>query len=494
MKHARRILSLILVLAFCLSLTALADDNSTPPGTIIINSAREGATYDVYRIFSLESYDSTLGSYLYKVTSDWEDFIKEYNENHGIQDSTSDSTIDAIVLDNGYVTSVDFTDAAGFAAEAMAYATENKLTPTASKKATTENLNNGTLTIDALELGYYLVDSEAGSLVALDTTRPTMTITEKNDSPSVDKKIVVADDSANPRQESVSASIGDTINFRTHIVVKDGAEKYVLHDKMDAGLTLTAGTIALTVNNVTVDTNNYTVTTGSLTDGCTFEIAFTDSYVKSLAKDTTIRVTYDAVLNENAVVVGTDENKSSNQNTTKLGYGDNLFTAESTAEVKTYRFQLVKTDSSDTVISGAEFKLYDAETGGNQIYVTKESDGVYKVSTEETEVLIEAGKPEIQGLNNGTYYVEEVTAPDGFNIVKGRQSVTISGNANNMAAFTTDGAYDSASGGGVRVINKKGALLPTTGGMGTTLFYVGGVLLIAAAAVLVLKKRKKVTD
>ena len=49
-------------------------------------------------------------------------------------------------------------------------------------------------------------------------------------------------------------------------------------------------------------------------------------------------------------------------------------------DTETYYFDLVKDNDKDEVLEGAEFKLYDAETSGNEIPVVKVSDGVYRVA------------------------------------------------------------------------------------------------------------------
>ena len=86
----------------------------------------------------------------------------------------------------------------------------------------------------------------------------------------------------------------------------------------------------------------------------------------------------------------------------------------------------------------------------------------------------------LNGLDAGTYHLEETKAPDGYNKLVDPVTVTIS----------KEGAVSPAENGIVYVSNNAGATLPSTGGMGTTLFYVlGGGLMVAAVVLLVTKKR-----
>ncbi len=128
-------------------------------------------------------------------------------------------------------------DAAKFAKEALAYAkdTTNNITVTSNATATTT-----TVEFTGLDSGYYLVDSSVGTLCFLNTmTSSEVKIDEKNVAPTVDKKVQEDSkiDETDKYGESNTADIGQTVNFKTTITAQAGAQNYVLHDKMDAGLT-----------------------------------------------------------------------------------------------------------------------------------------------------------------------------------------------------------------------------------------------------------------
>ena len=204
-------------------------------------------------------------------------------------------------------------------------------------------------------------------------------------------------------------------------------------------------------------------------------------------------VSYTATVNKDAVI-GT----TGNTNTAQLKYGNNS-TVESTTTTYSYKFDLVKTDNSKKLLTGAKFKLYDSQTSTTPVKLIKDATtGNYRVAeTSESgavdEIVIDSFKAvTISGLNKKTYYLEETLAPAGYNKLTERQSVELG-----KEGFVADATINNSGSegatwteGGVQVINNTGATLPSTGGMGTTLFYViGGGLMVAAVVLLVTKKR-----
>ncbi len=478
MKMFKKLAGLLLamIMVFSMSTVAFAaqgtNDNS---GSITINDAEIGHTYNAYQILVLESYNTDAKAYAYKANDAWKGWLET---------QTQYVSIDA----QGYVTWVKNADPAAFAKAALAHATEESIKPVDAKTA-----DSTTVSFTGLNLGYYLIDTTLGTLCSLDTTTPDVEMKEKNEVPSQEKK--VQEDSDGSWGDKNTAEIGDTVNYRTTINAKPGAQKYVLHDKMSKGLTLNPESITvaepdgLTKGQDAANGDYHVVTTG-LSDGCTFEVVFHQSYLDTITANTDIVVTYSAVVNENAEVSPTG-----NSNETKLEYGEanspeDKFTPPSETETYTFKVDVVKTDDKNKVLDGAQFKLYDAKTDGNEIALVQVSDGVYRLAEEgETGVnyiTTVNGQLEIKGFDaNTNYYLEETKAPDGYNKLAERVDIAVKDA--NLNATVDNGIWDN---GGVHIVNKTGSLIPSTGGMGTTIFYIiGGVLVAAAGIFFVIRRR-----
>ena len=474
MKHMKRFVALFAALALVLAMAAPAFADTAATGSITIKNAIEGTTYTAYKIFDLDYVDATTttkASYAYKADDNWKAFVTGTGAGAAYVDYNEKTR--AVTAKDEFTKE----QAPAFAKAALAYAKDNsKITGvTATANA------SGKVEFTGLALGYYVVDTPMGALCVLDSTAQSVTVDEKNEVPSVEKKVKAG----NTYETTNTAKIGDTVEFKTEINVKKGAANYVLHDKMDAGLTLDSASIKVTVDgaDVTADATKCTIKTTGMTDtGCTFEIVFADTYVAGLA-DKNIVVTYNATLNSNAVIGGTG-----NKNDTYLKYGNDNSTTHGMTTTYTYEFDVVKTNEEKQLLEGAVFSLYASEEAPTPMNLVAGSTGVYRLPTKDdtaTVTTFTAGKVTIQGLANGTYYLEEITAPKGYNKLDHRVMITI--NNTDLKATTTENTYTD---GGVQVINNAGTTLPGTGGIGTTIFYlIGGGLMVAAAVLLIAKKR-----
>lgn len=146
------------------------------------------------------------------------------------------------------------------------------------------------------------------------------------------------------------------------------------------------------------------------------------------------------------------------------------------------RLDLIKTDEDGDPLAGAEFKLYSDKELTNELNVGLIPSG-------EDGVFTPAGF-EIQ---QGTYYLVETKAPEGYYPLKEAATLVVDGNGVRVitnkqfdATQSEDGVYSLA------IINYSGAVLPSTGGIGTAPFYtIGAAFLLSAAAYVLAVKRKR---
>lgn len=488
MKYMKKLITLLAVLTLALAMAVPAFAASST-GTITIDNAVTGTTYKAYRIFDLESYDTDKNAYSYKLNTKWNDF-STYSTT--IDSNTVSATDFFSVNSAGYIEWNGAKKDAGadFAKLAKAFAVEKNI---ACDKA--ETASSATVTFTDLTLGYYLVDTSLGSLCSLDTTAPSVTIKEKNSDTTIEKKIVITGTTGDEKVDSNSAGIGDTVNFSITITVKDGAPKnYVLHDKL-SGLTFDPDSLEVKVGTTKLIANtDYTLETNP-TDGDSFDVNFTNG---KLQTNDVVVVTYSATVATDAAIAG-----AGNTNKAKLEYNGKHSTEE---ETTTYVWKLnvhkyaLDSKNKEVTLSGAKFVLYrmDGDTKEYAKLTNNKIDGWVTDKGDATTLETNgAGDILIEGLNVGTYYLEETEAPVGYNKLTEPIEVKITATSDATGVSETveyrnqnDSTYTPATDATVKVLNKAGTQLPSTGGIGTTLFYViGGVLMAVAAVLLVTKKR-----
>lgn len=474
---------LALVMTLALSVSALAAGDT---GSITVDNAVNGKTYTIYRIFDLNSHSEDYKAINYKVSEKWKGFFEANAEGLKYVD------IDG----QGYVTWKKNASAADFAAEAIKFAKANSIVNDGDAVAA-----NGKVEFKNLTLGYYLVQSDLGALCSLDTTMPNVTIKEKNAEPTNVKE--VQEDANSAWGNKNDADIGQTVNFKSTITAQAGAEKYVFHDKMSTGLTYGSVT-GVTLNDTPVGAANYTIKTSGFAENhdCTFEVIFTQAFCDTLKAGDKIVISYTATVNENAVV-GPD----GNLNTSKVSYGENGKFSTVPSETKTYtwdvdvlKYTMVKAteegkeDTEKKGLANAQFVLYKMVNGVKNYAIVDANNKITGWTTNaynsaeavKASVIItpDDGTFTITGLDSDTYYLEEIVAPAGYNVLSGPVKVIINDKGEVI--------YNETVVETVEVLNQTGTELPSTGGMGTTIFYVlGGVLMAGAFVLLVVRKRMR---
>ena len=119
----------------------------------------------------------------------------------------------------------------------------------------------------------------------------------------------------------------------------------------------------------------------------------------------------------------------------------------------------------------------------------------------------------VSGLDDGTLYLLEIKAPNGYNLMENDLRIDIAATtengqawdgipANALTALTISVDGGNAENGNAEtgavaltVRNNQGSTLPETGGIGTTLFYViGGLLVIGAGILLIVRLRMRASN
>ena len=451
------------------------------------------------------------------------------------------------------------------AADAAAFA--NVVSGFLSGTLTQSTYNGGVYTIGGLDSGYYLVKDQNGSLEGdADTATEyivqvlgNVTMEPKDsDIPTVEKKVSEEDyrldDGYGYTYNDVADwDIGDSVPFKLIGSIPDMSAydtyEYIFTDTLSNGLTLQADTIKVYIARNPYDQVNnyeplvmgadYTLDVQNIGEngGGSFSIAFedlkTNRYLTGANKEEYhyVIVTYDATLNANAEIGlpgnpnSVDLQFSNNPNGDGLGR-----TQEDTVIVFTYELDGTKVDGANvnTKLEGAEFVLLNGghtqvariENGKLAGWVdfpggydnTNYAEIPYETWTEFNKAMnvIMTSDAEgafgVAGLEDGTYYLLEIQAPDGYNLLEHDLKVTITATTANgqnwngvantaltaLAVQTQLGETAPVNGTGnvgtgavgIQVTNNHGATLPETGGIGTTLFYVIGSLLVAGAGIL----------
>lgn len=477
-KIAAIMFAFMMVVSMSCNVKADEGTSTDTTGTLTINYVKENQTYKLYKILDLESFSGQ--NYSYKVAEGWEKFF-----------STGEGKNYININENNYAewnATKDDATYRVFAQKALEYANNTEtITPV---KTYTTSTGQTTITETGLALGYYLLDSSVGTLCSLSSSQPNVTIDEKNDVPSVQKSFADGETKNN-------ANIGDIITFNTVVNVKKGAQSYVLHDKMSAGLKLNKKLNADNDKPVLITKDNhekliygtdYTFT--ETTDG--FTIDFSEAFLKRFEdKEYALIVMYSATLTEEAVIGGTG-----NTNETYLKYGVSSESNHSTTTTYTFGIPVLKyTGIEKTPLAGAKFKLYTDSNCNDESTALKFSlnnNNKYRYDSTNGKTVLTSlettGRIDIEGLEAGTYYLKEIEAPKGYNLLANAVEVQI----------TQDGKVMVKKGANfeevteVEVENKTGTVLPSTGGVGTTMIYlVGAVLVLGSGVVLVTKRRVK---
>jgi len=506
-----------LILAFTMMMTmVVAVPVSAATGSITINVANnihtlEGFRFDAYKIFDLDSF--LPGSFPYVINPAFADF-----DNYPGGTDTPPVPLDVYIRTlNSHSDEMN-----ELAANLWEYILAEGI---GSKGDVTGLAGDLSVEISPLELGYYLVYGtgvvDGNVIVAacgLTTTDPDADIFIKADVPELDKYI---DDPLDDDLKETDLKIGDIVKFRLEsaVPVMTGYESYTftVHDKMSVGLTYIiydegtpseAHSVKVTVNGVVYDKYEVYSPAG---DGCTLDIVFDPVEFVKLTPGEKIVITYEAMLNENAVIGAPGNKNTANLEFSRDPYTDGKGkTPDTETKIYTFRISILKHDDGGKggprplkYLGDAKFILCTDDDEATAIPLILVSTGtgpwlpsIYRVATPDeildgTDIKYEFVTPEsglvwINGLDAGDYYLFETEAPPGYNKMEGSLKITI--------VHLGDGDYEVNGlrpGTPIQIENTAGLRFPDTGGIGTVIFTVTGALLMAGAALMLFIRRRR---
>ena len=286
--------------------------------------------------------------------------------------------------------------------------------------------------------------------------------------------------------DKASAAIGDTLTYTlTGTIANPAPTEFKFTDKPGKGLTIQACTFRFYADDVEASATDFTVPDSDVTGG---ENASFDVIVNNPSKyaGKVIKVTFNAMINDDASVTDGVVNKLDNYDTN--------------VEAKTgfVGFDFTKVDPDGKGIENVTFQVKDGDT---TLYFVKQNDGSYKKAASTntpnatTDVKTNAnGKLVFTGLDATKTYTVTETARANGNYLDIKPSFTVSFR-NGVAVLSRTNASDPwglVDTTAKTVKNVKSITqLPLTGAAGTTLFTVVALLVAGAGVTVAVKSRQR---
>ena len=513
MKRVKRVLALLAALALVLAMAVPAWAEGT---TCSITAPNNGHTYEVYQIFTGTLTEDS-GT---KVLSDIKWGKNGINDRTPVTvgESVPETVLNAI---KGVAAKSD--------SEKLAVIEKYVNLTSADKYGTVSD--SSSLSVPA---GYYLI-KDADNAYDNKHDAYTQFIVEvagnvnfrpKTDYPTVEKKVKensketgTTGDYGEKYNDVADYSIGDAVPFKLIGSVPNMSQystyKYTFHDTLAKSLTApTKDDVKVYVSSDKAGSDKKDITSSFTVTVSGQEITVHTEDLKTItdvsAGNKYILVEYSAVLNSDAAINNDNvaDTDKGNINKVHLTYSNNPRdnsevgqTPEDTVIVFTYKIEATKVDGgTNNALEGVTFRIY--KMIGDEKWYAQVADGKLNGwgKTADSNCVLtsgEDGKFSLAGLDDGTYFIEEITPLPGYNSIDPVR-IQVNGNTSNDqngngatselagVTFTVGGKTQNA----ITIVNNAGTTLPSTGGMGTTVFYVvGGGLMAVAVVLLVTKKR-----
>ncbi len=467
MKTMRKLFTVLLALAMTLALAVSAFAADT--GSITISNPQGDHTYTAYKIFDV-TYTADGVNYSYTISETDAAFstVKAYADV-----AANGLTLTPVANTNKYNVSIG----TGFSAASFAQYLRTNVGSLGTGTAFTKVDN--TMKASGLTLGYYFVSGTSGAVCELATAKD-IQIRDKNEVPQIEKTVNDDDGTVEIGQKLTYTITGKVPSTKGYTEFT-----YQVTDTMTEGLTFNED-VKVTIGGTDV-TAAATITNNE--DGFVASVNMM-KYQDQIDKP--VVITYTATVNEKAIVNDKETNtavlKYSNNPADKDSYD------ESTVTVDVFSFNIVinkyATGNENTKLEGAKFVLKNNEGKYYKYDAATKAVTWVAAKADATEVSTDAnGAARFDGLQAGTYNLEETAAPAGYNqltkdiiiVLDKTGSATING-----AASTLEDARSLTAG----VANSTGTVLPETGGTGTVIFVALGALAVICAGVFLVTNKR----
>ena len=464
MKTMRQLFRVLLALAMTLALAVPAFAAETT-GSITITNPQGGHTYTAYKIFDV-TYSGVNHSYTISDTDAAFDTVKAY------ADVPANGLNLTAVADTG---KYNVSSGAGFSAASFAQYLKTKVGSLGT--GTDFTTDGNTVKASGLALGYYFVSSTSGTVCELATAKD-IQIRDKNEVPEIKKDV---DD--NDRTVEIGQKLTYTITGKVPSTKGYTEFTYQVTDTMTEGLTFNKDV------KVTIGGTDVTATIRDIENGFVASVNMMD-YQDQI--DAPVVITYTATVNEKAI------QRDKETNTATLKYSDNPADKnsfkESSVEVEVFSFNIVinkyATGNESTKLEGAKFVLKNNVGKYYKYDATAKAVTWVDDKSAATEVITDAnGAARFDGLQAGTYSLEETAAPAGYNQLTKDITIVLdkNGSATIDGAASAPGADHSLTTG---VANSTGTLLPETGGAGIVTFVALGALAVICSGVFLVTNKR----
>lgn len=466
MKTMRKLFRVLLALAMTLALAVPAFAAETT-GSITITNPQGDHTYTAYKIFDV-TYSGVNHSYTISDTDAAYSTVKAYADV-----PTNGLNLTAVADTGKYNVSIG----ADFSAASFA---QHLKTNVGSLGTGTDFTTDGnTMKASGLALGYYFVSGTSGTVCELATAKD-IQIRDKNEVPQIEKSVDDNDGTVEIGQKLIYTITGKVPSTKGY-----DEFTYQVTDTMTEGLTFNKD-VKVTIGGVDV------TAAAAITNNDNGFVASVNMKNYQDQIDAPVVIIYTATVNEKAIQSDKETNTATLKYSNDPANKDSF--KESSVEVNVFSFNIVinkyAKGNENTKLEGAKFVLKNAE---NKYYkydaATKAVTWVDDKSAA-TEVSTDAnGAARFDGLQAGTYSLEETVAPAGYNQLTKDITIVLdkNGSATIGGAASAPGADHSLTTG---VANSTGTLLPETGGAGIVTFVALGALAVICSGVFLVTNKR----